>query len=298
MHKSVLLKEAIDGLDIKEGGIFLDATVGGGGHSEYVCSKFKSKVKIIGIDADLASVKKSEERLKSLDCDHDILLGNFSDIDLLINTIGVSRVDNILADLGLNTYQLEKSGRGFTFKKDEPLVMTFNEEIEPEDLTAQTIVNDWSEESLSDIIYGYGEERYAKRIAKKIVEERKLKKIMTTFDLVEVISRAVPKEYRYRKIHFATKTFQALRIAVNDELRRLETFLNKSFEILKQNGRMAIITFHSLEDRIVKRFFRKLKDEESAILINKKPVVPSSEEVRNNPKSRSAKLRIIQKIKA
>ena len=180
--------------------------------------------------------------------------------------------------------------------KDEPLLITMKENPSPEDITALDVVNTWEEKNLADIIYGYGEERFARRIARGIVEARKVTEIKTTLDLVKVIERSVPDFYRRGRIHFATKTFQALRIAVNDELRALEEGLGKGFEALRTGGRMAVISFHSLEDRIVKNFYKEKAKEDKAKLINKKPVRPSIEEIKNNPRSRSAKLRILEKI--
>ena len=296
MHKPVLLKESIEGLDIQPGDIFVDATLGDGGHTEYVCKLFGREVKVIGLDADSQAVKRAEENLKNFECEKNIKVKNFSDIDQVLAELGIERANRILADLGLSSYQLLESGRGFSFQRDEPLLMTMKRELEPEDVTAEMIVNVWSEETLADIIYGYGEERYARRIAKKIVTIRKVKPIKTTFDLVEIIRQAVPKSYQRRRLHYATRTFQAIRIAVNDELKRLETFLDKAFKILTPGGRIAIIAFHSLEDRIAKRFFREKQKEGLARVLTKKPIVPSPEEIKNNPRARSAKLRVLQKL--
>lgn len=179
--------------------------------------------------------------------------------------------------------------------KDEPLLMTMKADQEPEDLTAFDVVNTWGEKSLADIIYGYGEERYSRKIAKAIVEAREKKEIKTSFDLVKIISDAVPAGYRRGRLHFATKTFQAIRIAVNDELGALQEGLQKGFQVLKQGGRMAVISFHSLEDRIVKKFYKNKEKEGQAKIINKKVILASSEEIKNNPRARSAKLRIICK---
>ena len=205
-------------------------------------------------------------------------------------------VDAIIFDLGLSSDQLEISGRGFSFTKDEPLLMTMKESPNDEDLTAKEIVNTWEERNLADIIYGYGEERFSRRIAKAIVEARKENEIKTTFELVKIIEGSVPGSYKRGKIHFATRTFQALRIAVNDELGALEEGLAGGLKILKNEGRMGVISFHSLEDRIVKRFFREMKDEGKIKIINKKPIIAGKEELILNKRSRSAKLRIIEKI--
>jgi 16S rRNA (cytosine1402-N4)-methyltransferase len=180
--------------------------------------------------------------------------------------------------------------------KDEPLLMTMKENPQSEDLTARDVVNDWSEKNLADIIYGYGEERFARRIARGIAEARKKEKIMTSFDLIRVIEKAVPASYRRGKLHCATKTFQAIRIAVNDELNTLKIGLEKSFEILKKGGRLSVISFHSLEDRIVKNFYKDKQKNGEAKLINKKPIRATEEEIRKNPRSRSAKLRVLETI--
>jgi|SRR3989344_354499 len=286
MHKTVLLNETIDGLDLKEDSVVLDATFGGGGHSAEILKRFP-EVKIIALDQD-ASVWKSQPGISF----HN---KNFRNLDEVLKKEGKEKVDGIIFDLGLSSDQLENSGRGFSFMKDEPLFMTMKENPRPEDLTAREIVNDWDEQNLADIIYGFGEERYGRRIAGAIAQARKQKPIETTFDLVGIIKRAVPARYREGRLHFATKTFQAIRIAVNDELEALREGLKVGFESLRSGGRMAVISFHSLEDRITKRFFKDKQKAGEAILINKKPIVAKREEIKNNPRSRSAKLRIIQK---
>ena len=303
-HKSVLLQASIDGLDIKQGDIFVDGTLGDGGHSEEVLRRFGESVTIIGLDLDMDALKRSRERLEKLSKKTTLKQGSFRNIDKIIAELGLSgpKVDKILLDIGTSTFQIEESGRGFSFKKDEPLQMTFSKQAQGSQgdletgITARDVVNSWAEESLRDIIYGFGEERYAKRIAEAIVEARARKPIETTSQLEEIIFRATPSSYHHGKIHPATKTFQAIRIAVNDELGALKEGIEKGFECLSPGGRMAVTSFHSLEDRIVKTFFRQLKDEGKATLITKKPIVPSEEEIEANPRSRSAKLRIISKI--
>jgi 16S rRNA (cytosine1402-N4)-methyltransferase len=297
IHKSVLLKETIGGLDIKPGDVVVDATLGGGGHSAEICSLYGNKVKIIGLDADAGAIAKAQERLGGMDCDFKAVLSNFRDLEKVLQNLEISAVDKILADLGLSTFQLEEFGRGFSFQKDEPLLMTFKSNPEEEDITALDIVNNWKAENIAQILWGYGEERYGRKIANAISEARDQRRIETTTELVEIIRNAVPKSYLRQKTHFATRTFQALRIATNDELRTLSGFLEKSYQYLKPGGRIAIITFHSLEDRIVKRFFKEKEKEQRGKLINKKPIGPSDEELRENKRARSAKLRIIEKIK-
>ena len=266
MHKSVLLHESIEALDLKPGKIFVDATYGGGGHSKEVRRLFPA-VEVIAIDQDP---------------EVDAIRANFRDLDKVVTR----KVDAILFDLGISTDQLEQSGRGFTFLKDEPLDMR----ISGEGITASDILNSWDESALELVLRGFGEESNSRRIAREIVEGRKVKPFATTFDLVKVVGK------RRGKIHPATKTFQALRIAVNEELANLETGLEKGFQVLGPNGRFAVISFHSLEDRIVKNFFRKKIKEKLARQITKKPIVPNIEEIKRNPHSRSAKLRVIEKI--
>jgi 16S rRNA (cytosine1402-N4)-methyltransferase len=291
IYKTVLLNETIEGLNLVERPVVLDCTLGGGGHSLEICRRY-SESKIIAIDQDRSALEKAQEKFKNLHCDITFLNANFKELENFVDF----PVDAVIFDLGLSSDQLKNSGRGFSFLKNEPLLMTMKENPVPEDLTAADIVNTWNERNLADVIYGYGEEKFARKIARKIIEERKKKKIMTTFDLVEIIREAVPASYKRRRLHFATKTFQALRIAVNDELRTLRSGLEKGFEALKKNGRIAVISFHSLEDRVVKNFFKEKVKEKSAKVINKKPIMASVEELKNNPRSRSAKLRILEKI--
>jgi 16S rRNA (cytosine1402-N4)-methyltransferase len=205
-------------------------------------------------------------------------------------------VDRILLDIGLSSNQFEDSGRGFSFQKDEPLIMSFKKDLKETDLTAKEILNTWDRENIEAILKGYGEEQFAWKISKAIVERREQKPIETTFELVDIVKSATPKFYHHRKIHPATKTFQALRITVNDEIESLKDGINKGFNILNKDGRIAVISFHSLEDRIVKQFFREMEDSGVGKRITKKPILPSEEEIRENPRSRSAKLRILEKI--
>lgn len=292
MHISVLLKESTEGLALAEGKTVFEGTVGLGGHSRVLCEKIGKSGFFIGTDADQESLKIAEERLKDLPCKKLFVCDNFRNIDDVLANAKVEKVDAILLDIGLSNRQLDVVPRGFSFMRDEPLLMTFRSS--GDGLTAREIVNEWAEESIADIIYGYGEERFARRIAKGIVEARKEKPIETSGQLAEIVKKCVPK-FGFSKINPATKTFQALRIAVNDELGALREGIAKGFEHLAPGGRMAIISFHSLEDRIVKEFFRQKASEGVATLVTKKPIVPSDEEVKENPKSRSSKLRIIIK---
>ena len=302
VHRTVLLNETIEGLDLAKKSLVLDATFGGGGHSLEILQKYPN-IKVIAFDQDNSVWDKAKDKFKGLEERITFVNKNFRDID------SVENVDGIIFDLGLSSDQLENSGRGFSFMKSEPLEMTMKENPSSEDITAQDVVNTWSEESLADIIYGYGEEKQARRIAREIVEFRKKQEIKTTFDLVKIIEQAIPARFRnknQRRIHYATRTFQAIRIAVNDELQALSEGLDKGFESLKTGGRMSVISFHSLEDRIVKRFYKKKVEENLAKLIparnefrsggNKKVILASADEIKNNPRSRSAKLRILEKI--
>ena len=295
VHKSVLLKESVEGLDIKKGYVLVDGTFGGGGHSLYMLSNYPES-KVVAIDRDKNALDNLCEDFHDYKDRIFLREGNFKDIKNILAEIGLEQVDGILLDLGISSDQLETSGRGFTFQKDEPLLMTMKTSPKKEDLTAREILNTWDEENIASIIYGYGEERYSRKIAAAVIKARAEKPIMTTFELVEIIRSSVPGPYKRRKIHFATKTFQALRIATNDELGSLKKILKEGFEALKKGGRISVISFHSLEDREVKRYFRKLKEEDIGKIITKKPIVPTLKETKENPRSRSAKLRIIEKI--
>jgi 16S rRNA (cytosine1402-N4)-methyltransferase len=292
-HIPVLKKETIDGLEIKSGDIIVDGTLGGGGHTFEIVRRFGSGVKIIGIDFDKDSIGRTKALVGEIP--HDIVFrtAGFQEIDKILDELNLKHVDRILLDLGISSFQLEVAERGFSFLKDEPLLMTMKKDPTDEDLTAKEIVNYWDEKNLADIIYGFGEEKYSRKIARAIVCAREKQEIKTTFDLVRIIEEAVGGHYKKMKIHPATRTFQALRIATNSELKNLQDVIEKGFGRLAPGGRMAIISFHSLEDRIVKHEFIKLKNKGYANIITKKPIVPSDDEIINNPRSRSAKLRII-----
>jgi len=296
MHESVLLQPTLDGLNLTKGDVFVDATFGEGGHSAEVCRRLSGDVHIIGIDLDSSSLERAGRRVRQEGCEVTTLQGNFRNLDVLIQRMGLESVNKILFDLGWSSVQFEETGRGFSYKYDEPLLMTLNPEITEETLTAREIVNTWDEENIEAIIRGYGEERYARRIARSIVEAREKTPIETTFHLVDIIKTATPVWSHWKGIHPARRTFQALRIAVNDELESLKEGLTHGFEILAPGGRMAVITFHSLEDRIVKRFMREHANTGDCVLINKRPIIPSEEEIERNPRARSAKLRILEKV--
>lgn len=295
-HITVLKDETVDGLFIKKGDIVIDGTLGGGGHTMEMIKRHGSSIKIIGLDLDFDAKDRTEKVIGDTPSDFTFVNAGFQDIDKVIKDLGIEKVDGILLDLGISSFQLEVAGRGFSFLKDEPLLMTMKKEPTIEDLTARDIVNTWEEESIADIIYGFGEEKYSRKIAKRIVEARREKEIETTFDLVKIIGDAVGGHYKGLRIHPATRTFQALRIATNSELSNLEKVIEKGFNCLKVGGHMSIITFHSLEDRIVKRAFVDLKEKELGKILTKKPIIPTEEELKANPRSRSAKLRLIEKI--
>lgn len=292
-HISVLLKETIDGLEIKSGDVVVDCTLGDAGHIKEAISR-QANITAVGIDRDQNAIDRAQSTLGG---SSDVVLrqGNFRDVGEILARAGIAEADKFIFDIGLSSRQLEESGRGFSFQKDEPLVMTF--EKDGVDLvTARDVVNDWSEESLTQIIRGFGEEKFAKRIARGIVSARELKQIETSRELVEIILNSTPSAYHRGRVHPATRTFQAIRIAVNDELGSLTNGLKSAWSVLRPGGRIAVITFHSLEDRIVKQYFNNLKKEERGKVITKKPITASEEELNSNPRSRSAKLRIIEKI--
>ena len=291
IHRAVLLHESIDGLNLASGKIYFDGTLGAAGHAQEVFKRFGDAVEIIGTDRNESAVAHAEDIFAKLGNNHHFIVSDYRNIDVVLAKLGIEKVDAILLDLGLSSDELDASGRGFTFKNNEPLLMTFSEnpEVSPRgtSVTAQVILNNWKEETIADILYGYSDERYARRIAKAIVEARKTK---------EIVRGAVPAAYTRGKTHFATKTFQALRIAVNDEITALKEGMLKGFEVLNTGGRMAIISFHSVEDREVKNFFRNKSKEKLGKLINKKPITATEAELEENPRSRSAKLRVIEKI--
>lgn len=294
MHKSVLLNEVIEGLDIRAGDTIVDCTLNGGGHAGEVLKRF-DEVNVIGIDADQSAIDRAIRKIGKRE-NFDTVCTNFRHLDTALMQVKVDKADKYIFDLGLSSDQLESSGRGFSFKKDEPLIMTFATYGEG-GVTAEQIVNDWSKESIEAILKGYGEEAFARKIAAAISEARQDKKIERTADLVEIIKKVTPTWYQRRKTHPATKTFQALRIATNDEVSALEEGLDKAFEHLNEEGRIAVITFHSIEDRVVKQYFKQKVKEGEGKLVTKKPIIPTRDEVKENPRSRSAKLRIIEKFK-
>lgn len=293
MHVPVLLKEVIEGLNLKPGDNIVDATVGSGGHAASILEKTSPDGKLLGIDADEGILKEAEKNLSKFGERVILRQGNFSDLERIINNVHFTKISAVLLDLGMSSWELERSGRGFSFLRDEPLDMRFDVSG---NLMAADIVNTWPEDKLADIFKNFGQERFARLIAARTVRERKIKPIKTTFELVSIVGRSFPRSYKFGRTHFATKVFQALRIAVNDELGNLEKVLPEALDIIEKKGRLAVISFHSLEDRIVKKFFISAKKEGQAEIIAKKPIGASREEIRKNPRSRSAKLRIMEKL--
>lgn len=305
-HKPVLLEETIEGLNILEDGIYVDGTIGGAGHSVEIVKRLKTG-KLIGIDQDANAIKKSREVLDE-NLDKVILVqDNYSNIEKILTDLDIAKVDGILLDIGVSSHQLDECSRGFSYHQDAPLDMRMNLD---ENFSAWDVVNKYSKKDLERIIWNYGEERWAKRIAEFIVVERKNHSIDTTLQLVDVIKKAIPKKFRMDS-HPAKKTFQAIRIEVNNELNVLNDTIPKMVRMLNKNGRICIITFHSLEDRIVKNSFNELAkdcicpegfpictcDKEKEIeVITRKPIIPTKEEIKENPRSRSSKLRIGMRI--
>lgn len=292
MHFPVMLNEVIRCLDPKPGENFVDCTVGEGGHARAILEKNGPDGRVLGIDLNPEILHKLRLSLEGTEYADRLLLvhGNFSKLKSIVEECGFSRVSGVLFDLGFSTWHIEQSGRGFSLWRDEPLDMRYDPQSP---LTAEAILNFWSLKDIERILRVYGEERFYKRIAREIVASRPLK---TTMDLVMAVERATPRWYHRRRIHFATRTFQALRIAVNNELENLEKALPQAFDVLDKGGRLAVISFHSLEDRIVKKFMKAKAEEGLLRTLTKKPIRPSIEEVRRNPRSRSAKLRAAVKL--
>ncbi|MEO5645983.1 MAG: 16S rRNA (cytosine(1402)-N(4))-methyltransferase RsmH [Candidatus Paceibacterota bacterium] len=292
VHTPVLLHESVMSLDITDGDVIVDGTFGGGGHSSVIAEALHDTGMLICVDLDEAAEGRFEEKFvgaKNVKFVH----SNFKDTTAILEQAGITTVNKVLLDLGTSVFQLLADTRGFSFHSDTPLTMTFSEQGSHTGFNAYDIVNTWREESIADIIYGYGEDRSSRRIARAIVAARAITPIVTAVQLAAVIEAAVPRRGR---IHPATKTFQALRIAVNDELGTLTTAMDSWWEALSPHGRLSIITFHSLEDRLVKQWMKTKTEESIGSILTKKPIAPSDEELQTNPRSRSAKLRTIEKL--
>ena len=306
-HKSVLLNECIEGLNIKKEGIYVDGTLGGGGHSYEILRKLSPNGRLIGIDRDKDALNAASKKLNEFN-NFTTVHDNHANILEILKNLGIQGVDGILLDLGVSSYQLDEASRGFSYMNDAPLDMRMNRE---DKISAYEVVNNYSEEKLSRIFFDYSEERYSKSIAKKICKVREENKISTTLELVEVIKSAMPGSALNEKQHPAKRVFQAIRIEVNEELTKLKQAVEDSIKALNNGGRLAIITFHSLEDKIVKHTYEDMqgrctcpKDFPVCVcnyisygrIVNKKPIISNEEELKENPRARSAKLRIFERI--
>ena len=287
-HVPVMLEEVLRMLKVKKSGIYIDGTVGLGGHAEGILKSVEGGCTLIGIDKDEEALKIAKERLKGFDVH--LIRDRFPNADAVISNLGYREVDGILLDLGVSTLQLKSEGRGFSFLKDEPLDMRMDNR---QTLTALRIISRYTEKDLAHILWQYGEERFSRKIARAIVNAREQKPIRTCRELSQIIEKAIGRKGR---IHPATKTFQALRIEVNKELTELSMAINSGINILKSGGRFCILSYHSLEDRIVKHSFKELARKGMVSIITKKPLIPEKEEQRLNPSSRSAKLRAVEKL--
>lgn len=306
-HKSVLLDETIESLNIKPNGIYVDGTLGGGGHSYEIAKRLTDGGRLIGIDQDEDAIRAAKERLSEFADRVTIVRDNYCNMPKVLDELGISKVDGILLDIGVSSYQLDEAERGFTYKQDAPLDMRMDQRQE---MTAKDIVNGYSEADLYRIIRDYGEDKFAKNIAKHIVQARQIKPVETTFELDEIIKAAIPMKFRATGGHPAKKTFQAIRIELNRELEVLDESIDAMTDLLNDNGRLCIITFHSLEDRIVKTRFRKNENpctcppdfpvcvcgkKPKGKVITRKPIVPDEEELEENKRAKSSKLRVFER---
>ena len=307
-HKSVLLDETIEGLNIKPDGIYVDGTLGGGGHAYEVCRRLNNKGSFIGIDQDAAAIEAAGTRLSDFGERVTIIRSNYCDMKSRLHEKGIDKVDGIVLDLGVSSYQLDTADRGFSYREDAPLDMRMDRR---QKMTARDIVNDYSEMDLYRVIRDYGEDKFAKNIAKHIVAARQVKPITTTGELTEIIRESIPMKMQVKSGHPAKRTFQAIRIELNRELDVLRDSLDGMIDILDDGGRLCIITFHSLEDRIVKTIFRKNENpctcpsdfpvcvcgkKSKGKVITRKPILPGETEMEENPRSKSAKLRIFERV--
>lgn len=301
IHTAVLKKEVLQYLDPKQNENFVDCTVGEGGHTEDILEKNGPEGKVLGIDLDPQQIVASQ--WLHVQYKDRIILVNDSYVNLkeISSRKNFGQINGVLLDLGMSSAQLEGTHKGFSFKVDQGLDMRYNDEGGGYHLTAEKIINDWPEEKIEEILENYGEEKFAKKIARNIVEQRKKGRIKTTFGLIEIIKDATPPAYwstrkRVSQIHYATRTFQALRIAVNDELENIKKILPDALELLESEGRLVVISFHSLEDRIIKNFFADQAKKGLLKILTKKPITASREELGKNPRARSAKLRVAVKL--
>ncbi len=291
-HESVLLNESLEGLAVLPGDVVVDATIGGAGHFRALLEKLDASGTLVGIDADEEAIARAAVAARTATAQVHLAHDNFRNLDAILAHEGIEHIDKALFDLGWSSFHLS-SGRGFSFRTDEPLYMTYGSPEEGK--TAADLINSATEEELADLIFTYGEERFARGIAKSIVQTRRAAPILTTVELATAVTAGTPAWYQHRRLHPATKTFQAVRIAVNDELGALRAGLASALNRLSPGGRIAVITFHSIEDRIVKGMLRDAVYQGSGRLVNKKPLVPGSAEAARNPRSRSAKLRLFER---
>ena len=306
-HRSVLLEETVNGLNIRPDGIYVDGTLGGGGHAYEICRRLGDKGSIIGIDQDEAAIEAAGIRLKDFGEKVTIVRSNYCEMKSVLHGLGIDKVDGIVLDLGVSSYQLDTAERGFSYREDAPLDMRMDRR---QTMTARDIVNDYSEKDLYRVIRDYGEDKFAKNIAKHIVIEREKRSIETTGQLTEIIRGAIPMKFQKKSGHPAKRTFQAIRIELNRELDVLKNSLDEMIDLLNPGGRLCIITFHSLEDRIVKSAFKKNEDPctcpkdfpvcvcgkvSKGSILTRKPILPSEEELEENSRSKSAKLRIFER---
>ena len=306
-HRSVLLEETVNGLNIRPDGIYVDGTLGGGGHAYEICRRLGDKGSIIGIDQDEAAIEAAGIRLKDFGEKVTIVRSNYCEMKSVLQGLGIDKVDGIVLDLGVSSYQLDTAERGFSYREDAPLDMRMDRR---QTMTARDIVNDYSEKDLYRVIRDYGEDKFAKNIAKHIVIEREKRSIETTGQLTEIIRGAIPMKFQKKSGHPAKRTFQAIRIELNRELDVLKNSLDEMIDLLNPGGRLCIITFHSLEDRIVKSAFKKNEDPctcpkdfpvcvcgkvSKGSILTRKPILPGPEEMEENSRSKSAKLRIFER---
>ena len=301
-HIPVLLDECIKSLNINSSGIYIDGTLGGAGHAEEIAKQLSKQGTLIGCDVDHDAIIRAQSRLKDYPCNKKLIHNNFRNLDAILNQVDIKQVDGILLDLGWSSFQIADPERGLSFQNDGPLDMNLSKGMNDERITAYEIVNFWEEGTLADIFFAYGDEPKARVIARYIVQERQKNKITTTKELARIVIEALfpkkvaSKKELYFKIHPATKVFQALRIAVNDELEVVTETIHAGIKHLAQGGRFSIITFHSGEDRIVKHLFKTYADQGIIKLITKKPIVPTDKELQINPRARSSKLRVVEKL--
>jgi 16S rRNA (cytosine1402-N4)-methyltransferase len=294
-HTPVMLNEALNYLNLSPGKIIVDATIGTGGHAQAILERILPAGKLIGIDRDNDSLAICQERLREYSKSCEFVHGNFSNIDEILKSLNVKRIDGVLFDLGISSFQLDDARRGFSFQKEGPLDMRLDRDSY---ISAYDLVNNLNEDEISSLLWNFGQERWHNRIAHLLVQERERHPIATTLELANIVVRSIPNRYRHRyyRIHPATRTFQAVRIAVNRELETLDTAINKAILILARGARICAISFHSLEDRVVKLSFRKTAADGLINILTPKPLTPAESEIKDNSSSRSSKLRAAERI--